>query len=369
MNLAALIAFLLSASHLATIMGNPLAQFGPPQRRYLGAEILPEKVVPQNEYTEYDIKFETEVANHATRYSPVQLKDGQYTSSMSVRLGNSDIGAEFTGQDYDTLLTYLAQTGQGGTPSMQAVTQLTSWVDVRINRALIERNEVDRWRAIVDAMVPIRGDGGYKEDVQLANPPGHRVPAGGAWSNPAYAIYNDISGMVTFLREKGYTISRIVAGRSVITKLLTNTDLKTRAGRVAVSPTGQIQSVAAGIMTLADINAILSTDNLPPITEYNLTYRMQGGVSGYFLKRDVLVFLCETGRDMEIRENTDVPTVIPNVLGYTGIGRPAGRQAAGRAVVLTSYENKPPRIEAEGWQTSFPVIQDPEAIGVIYGIA
>ena len=369
MNLAALIAFLLSASHLATVMGNSLAQFGPPTRRYLGAELLPERIVPQNEYTEYDIKFETEVANHATRYSPVQLKDGQFTSSMSVRLGNSDIGAEFTGQDYDTLLNYIQQTQQGGTPSMQSITQLTTWVDVRINRALIERNEVDRWKAITDAIVPIRGDGGYKEDVQLADPAGHRVPAGGAWSNPAYAIFTDISAIVTFLREKGYVISRIIAGRSVISKLLNNTDMKTRAGRVTVSNTGQIQSVAAGIMTLADINSILSTDNLPPITEYNLTYKMQGNVSGYFLKRDAMVFICETGRDGEYRDAQDVPNVIPNVLGYTGIGRPAGRQSPGRAVVLTPFENKPPRIEAEGWQTSFPVIQDPEAIGVIYGIA
>jgi hypothetical protein len=31
-------------------------------------------------------------------------------------------------------------------------------------------------------------------------------------------------------------------------------------------------------------------------------------------------------------------------------------------------EDKPPRIEAQGWQTSLPVITEPEAIGVLTGI-
>jgi len=60
--------------------------------------------------------------------------------------------------------------------------------------------------------------------------------------------------------------------------------------------------------------------------------------------------------------------ILPDTLGYFAIGRPAGQNTPGRVTHLASFTNKPPRIEAEGWQTSLPVIVEPESIGVIHSI-
>ena len=43
--------------------------------------------------------------------------------------------------------------------------------------------------------------------------------------------------------------------------------------------------------------------------------------------------------------------------------------APGRVIRSEAFESKPPRIEAEGWQTSLPVVTDPEAVAVIESIS
>lgn len=373
MNIAALIAYLLSQNVVGEIVNNPMAQFGTDAEPLIGARFLPEVEKPANEYTERDIRFVTVVAPHSTRFSPVQTRNGESVSSMRVTLGESDIGASFEGEHYDMLLEYLRQMGDGAIPSMEQLTMLINWLDVRVVRALKVRNEVDRWKAIITGQVPIKGDGGYTDTVVYEQPAGHRVNAGGTWSDLNYALYDDISSMVSLLRGKGYQINAIVCGESVITKILRNKDLRARAGKLVVTTGGQIQGAAASLMTRADLNAILADDNLPPITEYNGLYRRPsitgGWTTDYYVARDSIVFLGLTGREGFYRDANNVATVIPNVLGYTGIGRPAGQTRSGARVLLTAYENKPPRVAAEGWQTSLPVIQDPEAIGVIKQIA
>lgn len=372
MNIAALIAYLLSSGTLGEVVNRPMAQFGTDTEPLIGARFLPEMPKRQNEYREHDIRFKTIVAPHASRFSPVQNRGGESVSSMLVTLGESDIGADFTGEMYDGLLEYLLQLGDGAIPSMEQLASLINWLDIRIVRALKVRNEVDRWQAIFKGEVPIKGDGGYEDLVVYEKPAGHRVAAGGDWGNPAYALYNDITAMVSLLRGKGYQIGAIVCGEAVITKILKNQDLKTRAGRVVVNGAGQIQGAPASLMTRADLNAILADDNLPPITEYNGMFSRPSTIGGwtndFYVPRDSIAFLGLTGRQGFYRDANNVPQVIPNVLGYTGIGRPAGQTTPGARVLLQAFEDKPPRVNAQGWQTSLPVIQDPEAIGVIYGI-
>ena len=60
--------------------------------------------------------------------------------------------------------------------------------------------------------------------------------------------------------------------------------------------------------------------------------------------------------------------LVENTIGYVGVGRAVGQRAPGRVVRVEAFNNKPPRIEAEGWQTTLPVIADPESIAVIKGI-
>jgi hypothetical protein len=117
----------------------------------------------------------------------------------------------------------------------------------------------------------------------------------------------------------------------------------------------------------------MAANGLPPIEAYDLTYRMQsatGGTQTNFLKRDVCVLLCETGRDTTVEVQGDEPLLIQNTIGYVGIGRAVGQTAAGRVIPAPRVfpNTKPPRIEGEAWQTAFPVIQDPEAIYVIKAI-
>ena len=375
MNLAALIAYLLSSGSLGEVVNNPVAQFGTDAEPLIGARFLPEVTRTSNEYRERDIRFVTVVAPHASRFSPVQARDGQSVSSMLVTLGESDIGADFEGEHYDALLEYLQQLNDGAMPSMEQLVTLLNWVDVRVVRALKVRNEVDRWKAMVTGEVPIKGDGGYEDLVVYEKPAGHRVAAGGAWSNVNYAIYDDITTMVSLLRGKGYQIGAIVCGESVIQKMLRNKDLQTRAGgsRISINATGQLLGQPASLMTRAELGAIFADDNLPPITEYNGLFRRPSTIGGwttdFYVPRDAMVFLGLTGREAFYRDANNVATVITDVLGYTGIGRPAGQTTPGARVVLQAFEDKPPRVNAQGWQTSLPVIQDPEAIAVITGIA
>jgi hypothetical protein len=135
--------------------------------------------------------------------------------------------------------------------------------------------------------------------------------------------------------------------------------------RVGVQTYGS--DVAVGRATRDAMNAVLETDGLPPIETYDLQYRTQSG-TGYFLPRDVMVLLGTTGRDETFDLGDDEQMVMADVLGYTAIGRAAGQSGPGRVIRAEAFEDKPPRIEAEGWQAALPVITSPEAIAVIHTI-
>lgn len=342
------------------IARNQTAQFGTSARPYLGATILPERTVPQNAYREDSISYRTIVANAATRYSPVQKKGGAMIGSFLVELGEQDIGSEFTSRDYDALLGYLRN---GAT--MEAMASIINFLDITVNRALLELNEKDRWAAIVNAEVTRTGDNKYSETVAYSNPAGHRASAAAAWSTDSTDIMEEIFSYVDMLAAKGYTVSRIISSRNVVSIMAGNDTIKTRAGRVYVSA-GTITS-ASGRATAGVINQIFSEDGLPPIELYDLQYRTASGTAR-FIPNDCMIFLCTTGRD-EALDLGDEIEIIPDTLGYHAIGRPAGSSTPGRVLRAEAFSNKPPRIEAEGWQTSLPVITEPEAIAVITDIA
>lgn len=341
---------------------NPLAQFGTKQRQYLGPSLLPERLVPENSFREESVKYRSVLANAGTRYSPTQKKKGVYTGAVDVILANSDIASEFTSRDYDALLSVI----RGANPSMAATASLVRWLDTTVNIPLIELNEVWRWQAIVDAKVLARGDNDYAEDFTYPNPPGARVAQTAAWSTNTTDIWAQITAQVQFLADKGFSNFRFITSRRVVGIMSGNNTIKTRAGYVTVSATGQIQS-SFGRVTQATLNGMLSQDGLPPVETYDLIYRTSTG-SGRFLKNDVFVIVGMTGNNEAIDLGDAQIEVVENVLGYVGVGRPAGQSNAGRVIRQEAFDNKPPRIEAEGWQTSCPVLLEPEAISVITGI-
>lgn len=356
---------------IADITKNPLAQFGTRTRRYIGAELLPEKTVPENLYREEQIRYRTIIANDGSRYSPVQRKRGELLGSFEVELGDSDIGRQLSGREYDTLLKILGISSGGaghtadGIP-MAAITQMINWVDTVLVRALVELTEAQRWQALQNAQVIRRGHNGFTETINYVNPSGHRVNAAGTWSNNSYDPYADITAIVNLLHSKGYTVSRIITRRPVITILSQNLLVKQRVGITTLEP-GFVAGIAPGFVNIQAINQVLSRDGLPPIEEYNLQYRTQTGTS-YFLQGNAMVFVCLTGRD-ETLDIGDAQRFVTDTLGYLAVGRAVGEAEPGRVTKLFPYEDKPPRIDGQAWQTTLPVITEPEAIAVISNIS
>lgn len=361
MDLGSLVRQMRENSSLQRLATNPRIQFGTPQRTYVGATLLPERMVTENSYTEENIQYRTIVANAATRYSPVQKKKGVMVGSMEVKLAESDVGSELTSRDYDVLINLLRRNA-----SMEAMAQVIRWSDITLNRPLLEWNERARWQAIVDAKVLLRGDGDYTVDMNYSDPSGHRVAAGGAWSNDAYNPMDDIYAQAQLLADKGYTVGRMFASRSVASILGNNAIIRTRTNRITVNTSGQITADAGGRATLAELNGLFASDGLPPLELNDQIYRLNTG-TGRFLADDVLVMVATTGRD-EALDLGDTVINVPNTLGYTGIGRSAGQASPGRVLRVEPFDNKPPRLEGEAWQTSLPVILEPEAIAVIHTI-
>jgi hypothetical protein len=348
---------LASEGAYARIAGNELAQFGRQPRMYLGANLLPERNVDENMYREDSIRYRTVIANDGTRYSPSQKKAGDIVGSMLVELGHSDIAREMDGREYDILLRYL-----GRNADMEAMASITNWLDTTVNLALVELLEKQRWEAIVEAEVIRQGDNTYEETVSYSNPTNHRVSASAAWSNDATDPFDDIFTQADLLVGKGFQVTRIITSRQVMSILGKNAIVRNRVG---VQTYGS--DVAVGRATRDAMNAVLETDGLPPIETYDLQYRTQSG-TGYFLPRDVMVLLGTTGRDETFDLGDDEQMVMADVLGYTAIGRAAGQSGPGRVIRAEAFEDKPPRIEAEGWQAALPVITSPEAIAVIHTI-
>lgn len=361
-DLATLIARMQSDGTFAQVTSNPLAQFGTASRRYIGAELLPEKLVDENAYRESNIRYRTVIANSGTRFSPAQKKGGaNLVGDMLVELGNSDIARELDGREYDALLKLVQRS-----LDMEAMEKLINWTDINVNRALIELCEQQRWQALVDGEVERSGQNGYSETITYPNPAGHRAAEGGDWSSDAYDPFDDILAMHRLLASKGFQTSRIITSTDVVATLAANAKVAARTGSLQVNGSGQVVSVG-GFATINSINGIMQSNGLPVIETYDLQYRDEDGSLTRFLANDAMIFVSQTGQDETIAfEN--VQKIVPNILGYTAIGRPVGMSSAGRAFDAKLHTDKPPRLTAEGWQESLPVITEPESFAVVTDI-
>lgn len=357
---------------LMAIATDPRTQFGTKSRRYLGAEILPERPVNVNDYIEESIRYRTIVANSGTRYSPSQKKGGGLVGSFPVHLAHSDIGSELTSQDYDAFVTLLRGAGayvgslDQNAVTMQAMAQVTNWLDTTVVLGLVELLEVMRWQAIIHQLVNLTGDNGYSDTVKYPSYPDLHSAAGGTWSNDTYDPYADLTNKVLALSARGISPARIIIGTQALNKFLQNALVRTRTGHAVMSPTGQLKGTA-GIATVAQINSVLEADGMPPFEKYDLMYRTEVGAK-YFFDRDCCVIIGASGRNENVDLGDAQYETIENVIGYTAMGRGVGQATPGRYVRTEQFENKPPRIEAEGWQTALPVITEPEAFAVISGI-
>jgi hypothetical protein len=284
-----------------------------------------------------------------------------------VEVGHSDIARQFTGRDYDLFLTML-----NSRPEMEALVQFLRWTDITVNRALLDLDEKQRWQALAVGQVVRQGDNGYYELVQYPNPSGHRVTIAGAWTDDAYDPIPDLLAGQAKLAEKGYAASRLISTRKVAGILSKNAKVRQRGTTtLSVDINGTIQGRPPTRLAPAALNAVLQAEGLPPLEVYDELYRDYSGAKRFF-PEDTVVMAGATGRDERVAEvrlqNDNTFDVLTDTLGYTAMGRPVGVADPERVIRAWPKDDKPPRIHAEGWQATIPVITEPEALWVGSGI-
>ncbi len=366
MELTQLIAQVTAAGLVDRLANNPAAQFGIAPERFLGATILPEQTVDGNMVKEEGMRYRAVIANDAARYSPVQLKEGAARfGSMTAEMAESDIGKEFTGQQYDQVRKLL---GRGGT--MEAQGRFLGWLDAEVNQALLRLNERQRWNALIDAAVIRVGDNGYTETVTYTNPTGHRrqiaadweaVSAGASTNDP----FTDIFGIYQDAQNKNLQISRIVMSTKTQFKMLRNTKVQDRARYGAQGFIPPNASILRGPMAVPQLAALFQSQGLPSPEIFDQTYEDSTGTKKY-LHEDKILFVCSTGRTQEIVPTTGSTFYVEDTLGYHAIGTPQGEDDPGRVITNRVFnDDKPYRIESKGWQTALPVILSPEHVFVL----
>lgn len=342
---------------------NPMIQFGTGNRRYLGAEFLPERPVTENQFTEDKIVYFSIPANDATRYSEPQLKEGQLVGSFDVKLGEIDIARQLTGKDFDNIRKIAKNNPD------QAKAQLIAWLNTAVNLALVEKHEIQRWQALVNGAVTIQGTDGKSSTVAFRDPPGHRitVPSGTVaaptgWygtEDPMEAIF----AMKVLLASKGYEVARIIGDTDITSAIATNQVMQQRLGSLTVNGAGFTSRVGLVDKQALD-NYLINNFGLPPIEEYNLTYRTQTS-TGFFKPRGSLVFIATTGRSETIDLGDAGLQVIEDTLGYYAIGIAVGEDLPGRVIRAESRNLKPIGLYSQGFATSFPVPTEVEAVATI----
>lgn len=363
------------SAQLKRLINDPMTSFGPTLAPLLGATFLPEINVPENKYKEEGIKFRTPVANHGTRYSPAQLKSGMMSGEFDVELAYSDIAAQMTAKDYDTFIKFLRGIygrpgiqggGVSGPANMDAMTQLLNWAELAIVRPLAARNEIDRWAALINGQVVLTGNNGYNGLVTYPNVSGTRVTAGGTYSNNSYDPIPDITARINYLTRKGYQPIGMVMSTDVEMIMVNNQQVRQRSGIFAIQG-GSVTGLPA-YLTQSQLANVFSQNKLPPYVVYDATYTTQTDF-GWFFPRDTIFIYCATGRNQEISRGDLEPVVVHDTLGYVGVGTVQGQLEPGKHTYMEHIEKKPSSVYIEGYQSSLPVITDPEAFAVITGIA
>lgn len=367
---------------------NPVAQFGAEQQPLLGARFLPEVLVPENSYTEDQVRYKTKPALDGSRYSPAQMqRGGMLVGTVKVDLGHTDTADEFTGQQHDGLVRLLMRGGD-----QEAISRIIRWSDTSLLRPHVIKNEIQRWDAIIRCQVVRRGVDGFLETVNLYAPPGHRpVVSGGTESTPAgwysdtYDPYDDIFLGVQTLENLGYRVTDMLCTGKLSAVMKTNGEVVKRTTKVIVNSSGQIQG-STGRVSMADLQAIQEDEELPPLTVYNAGWeapdRFRRFLDSPDNDRDYFVIVGSSGLQWDMKtdytsridgvqagydpEAIDVEDLtISNTLGYYGVGRNVGQAASGRTIHTEAQMRKPVGLYGESYQTGFPVVQEPQCIFVI----
>lgn len=349
---------------------NPLLQFGDAGKVRLFGQLLPERTVKKNIFRENAIKFRSMIANASTRFSPPQKKRGIAMGSFLAELSNSDTAVDLDTEVYEEVLEYI----QDGL-SLQAVNTLLRFFDQGISQSLADLRELEKTQAISLGYVVRRGANNFEEIVDYPKFTGHRVtiPSGTAGSpagfyDPAYDILGTLRAKIKMLRDKGYTVNRVITTSQILNgALIPNTGIQKYGimNVAATSQNGATTNITVPTRTdVGNVTAAFTAQGIPVPEIYDEVYYDQAGAHKFM--GDVFIMLCSTGRsETVVIPGTPAPLLLPNTLGYYAVGRATAQLAPGVATKLEYFDGKDARIEAMGWQCGFPIVQDPEAIVVL----
>ena len=371
--IAALIAYLLQTRQLQILPGNLLAQWGPPGRRFLGADFMPPRLLENNADTIDNLSYYTVAAKDGTRSSPAQLvKGGVVFGSIQYALTNSDLARQFTGNDYEGLVRYLQRR-----ETVQAQAAVVGWTDTTLVQALVERDEFKIWARLTTGGFGRFGDNGFVEFIDGPSLSGQYVIVAGDWSDPTYNPWPDIEARIQREVNLGYEKSgiRVVFTDQIRTILKQNPHTAVKAGKsvLVTNSAGQIQTQPiTGIVDDADIDAIFRAMGVQAPISYDLRGFSPGHVQKRFFPEGNMLFMGATGRTEEVRYNEDNPEdvqVVNDTVGFLGIGVANAQQTPGRRVEVRPFLNqKDARLEGEAWQTSDPILLEPLAVAGLSGI-
>lgn len=352
----------------AQIAREPAIQFGTPDRAYLGAQLMPVQTTDTNIIVEDLARFEVVVANDGNALSPPQIKQNAGGAELTVRLGHIDLATQMNGRDMRRLGNLLNQNDRSPAEEF-----LSRWLTRAIRLGLEEKAEAQRWQLLSDAQVTVNYLDQPPRTLTFTdlNPPGHRVtvpsgtvaaPAG--WYDPDFdPMRETIIPLKILLESYGFEVSRIFTSTKLRDGVLpSNEAMMRRAGStMIVNEGGTLQTIDRN---LADVATRFAANGLPVPEVYNLQYKTQTGTNR-FLNENKFIMIANTGRDAEIDLGDAGIRVLPNTLGYYGVGVSDGQTDPG-AVITTRYsELKPVGIYAEGYQEGFPVLLDAEAVVVV----
>lgn len=342
-------------------------QFGLGSEVYLGATILPERSVEGNIVEDENIRYRSVIANDAARYSPVQLKEGAALfGSMLAKLAESDIGKEFTGQQYDQLRRILLAGGTFETASRRFL----GWFDREVFQALLKLDEKRRWQAIENAAVDRRGDNSYQETVAYPDPAGHRSAVLVDWDAMTGGVsdndpMDEVFAIMELAQSKGVRIVRVIMSGATQLRMVSNTKFQDRARFGAVGYVPPNDSIIRGFPAIGDVATVFQRNGLPAPEIYDGTYEDFDGTHRY-LGEHKIVFIGASEGQEEVVPVEGAAFYIGNTLGYTAIGTPQGEDESGRVIKLAVFtDDKPYRIETKGWETSLPIIEQGERLFVL----
>lgn len=372
-DLLGLISYLLEQREFQRIANNLLMQWGPENRPLLGPEFLPPRFLEENEGTISKVRIRSVAAKDKSRYSPApKVGRTQMFGKIRYRLGDSALLEEFTGADYDGLVRWLDRN-----LPMEAAARLLGLFRDALVKSLVEHDELKIWESIQTNAVTLRGDNGYFSYEEGPNLSAHFVDVSAEpWTeedvDPWDHIFNAVNTLVDLGFDKGGI--RLVYTNKVANALRRNPNTATRAGKSVIITNGSGQVTASRLRTMVsntDLTGLFEGEGLQAPREYDRRIGTETGELRAYAEGHMSL-IASTGMSEEVRFNQDDPSdvqVVEDVLGFLGVGKPPGQQTPMRETFVRAYtQQTDKRIEAEGAQTTGPVILFPQARVELSGI-